>query len=207
MFRFGRAPRGAVAARVEWAAPAQDPAPDFSAGKKFARRPISRVLSWPRGQGRSFLWGARCRAPRATDPGDGAGTRLPALPPACRPYLVLLPMGFALPPPSPGARCALTAPFHPCRHALAGAGRRYVSVALSLRSPSPGVTRHRVPVEPGLSSTRRRPSREKRRTATVRPSGEGKIGVVSAYRKKGRQWSQSPRHDMLRDDIEIDYSF
>jgi len=28
-------------------------------------------------------------------------------------YLVLLPMGFALPPMSPPARCALTAPFHP----------------------------------------------------------------------------------------------
>ncbi len=34
--------------------------------------------------------------------------------PACRPYLVLLPVGFTLPPPLPGARCALTAPFHPC---------------------------------------------------------------------------------------------
>ena len=33
--------------------------------------------------------------------------------PACRPYLVLLPVGFALPPPFPAARCALTAPFHP----------------------------------------------------------------------------------------------
>jgi len=33
--------------------------------------------------------------------------------PACRPYLVLLPVGFTLPPPLPGARCALTAPFHP----------------------------------------------------------------------------------------------
>jgi len=32
----------------------------------------------------------------------------------CRPYSVLLPVGFALPPPLPGARCALTAPFHPC---------------------------------------------------------------------------------------------
>ncbi len=28
-------------------------------------------------------------------------------------YLALLPMGFALPPMSPPARCALTAPFHP----------------------------------------------------------------------------------------------
>ncbi len=33
--------------------------------------------------------------------------------PACRPYLVLLPVGFTVPPPSPGTRCALTAPFHP----------------------------------------------------------------------------------------------
>src|SRR6201995_5792589 len=35
--------------------------------------------------------------------------------PMCRPYSVLLPVGFAVPPPLPDARCALTAPFHPCR--------------------------------------------------------------------------------------------
>ncbi len=33
---------------------------------------------------------------------------------AGRPYSVLLPVGFAVPPLLPGARCALTAPFHPC---------------------------------------------------------------------------------------------
>ena len=32
-----------------------------------------------------------------------------------RPYSVLLPVGFAVPPALPPARCALTAPFHPCR--------------------------------------------------------------------------------------------
>src|ERR1700694_3524179 len=32
-----------------------------------------------------------------------------------RPYSVLLPVGFAVPPALPQARCALTAPFHPCR--------------------------------------------------------------------------------------------
>jgi hypothetical protein len=32
-----------------------------------------------------------------------------------RSYSVLLPVGFAMPLPSPEARCALTAPFHPCR--------------------------------------------------------------------------------------------
>jgi hypothetical protein len=35
-----------------------------------------------------------------------------------------------------------------------GAGRRCVSVALSLGLPPPGVTRHRASVEPGLSSLR-----------------------------------------------------
>ena len=30
-----------------------------------------------------------------------------------RPYLVLLPVGLAVPPPLPETRCALTAPFHP----------------------------------------------------------------------------------------------
>jgi hypothetical protein len=32
-----------------------------------------------------------------------------------RPYSVLLPVGFAVPPTLPPTRCALTAPFHPCR--------------------------------------------------------------------------------------------
>src|SRR3954470_8025104 len=44
-----------------------------------------------------------------------------------------------------------------------------LSVALSLGSPPPGVTRHRVPVEPGLSSPaawRERPSGRLRPTAT-----------------------------------------
>ena len=31
------------------------------------------------------------------------------------PYLALLRMGFTVPPPLPSGRCALTAPFHPCR--------------------------------------------------------------------------------------------
>jgi hypothetical protein len=82
----------------------------------------------------------------------------------CRPYLVLLPVGFAVPPASPRARCALTAPFHPCRRSesLPGAGGLF-SVALSLGSPPPGVTRHRASMEPGLSSPgpkkgRKRPS-------------------------------------------------
>lgn len=34
---------------------------------------------------------------------------------ACRPYSVLLPVGFTMPPMLPPARCALTAPFLPYR--------------------------------------------------------------------------------------------
>src|ERR1700755_332483 len=60
----------------------------------------------------------------------------------CRPYLVLLPVGLAVPFPLPGPRCALTAPFQPCRafRALGGV----ISVALSLGSPPADVIRHRV---------------------------------------------------------------
>ena len=76
-----------------------------------------------------------------------------------RPYLVLLPVGFTLPSPLPGTRCALTAPFHPYRPSLRWAGG-LLSVALSLGSPPPGVTRRRVPVEPGLSSPRSRKNEE-----------------------------------------------
>ena len=45
---------------------------------------------------------------------------------ACRSYLVLLPVGFSLPPPLPAARCALTAPFHPCRPARHAGDRKAV---------------------------------------------------------------------------------
>jgi len=128
-----------------------------------ARRPVSRVLSLPRGQGMAIHLG-RPLPGRLTRP-----TRMAARKPArtrrfCHPYLVLLPVGFALPPPLPAARCALTAPFHPCRPIATQAPRggwRCVSVALSLGSPPPGVTRHRASMEPGLSSPaswRRQPS-------------------------------------------------
>jgi len=45
-------------------------------------------------------------------PGQPAGGSRGPRP--CRPYLTLLPVGLAVPPPLPGARWALTPPFHPC---------------------------------------------------------------------------------------------
>jgi hypothetical protein len=63
-----------------------------------------------------------------------------------------------MPPLLPGTRCALAAPFRPCprgrsAHAVQPCAGGLLSVALSLGSPPPAVSRHRVPVEPGLSST------------------------------------------------------
>src|SRR5690606_25548169 len=66
-----------------------------------------------------------------------------------RPYSVLLPVGFTVPVPLPVPRWALTPPFHPDPARRRGG---LLSVALSLGSPPPGVTRHRVSMEPGLSS-------------------------------------------------------
>src|SRR5579872_2431932 len=69
-----------------------------------------------------------------------------------RSYSVLLPVGFAVPPALPLARCALTAPFHPCRGCYATRRGGLFSVALSLGSRPPDVIRHRLSMEPGLSS-------------------------------------------------------
>lgn len=52
-------------------------------------------------------------------------------------YLVLLRMGFTLPPLLPVARCALTAPFHPYQQ-VGG----IFSVALAVDSHPPGITWH-----------------------------------------------------------------
>jgi hypothetical protein len=90
------------------------------------RRPVSRVLS-ARSLGQAEACarddhssGTRLTA-RLTRPTRAAGRECPRadLPGEpgdrhSRPYLVLLPVGFTLPPPLPEARCAFTAPFHPC---------------------------------------------------------------------------------------------
>jgi hypothetical protein len=78
--------------------------------------------------------------------------------PICRPYSVLLQVGFAVPLRLPVARCAFTAPFRPC-HAEALGSKTYgglFSVALSLDREllpdQPGIIRHLHSMEPGLSS-------------------------------------------------------
>ena len=79
------------------------------------RRPVSRVLS--PGAPKNTRWMAI-----HLDPPSPAGSRdLPgwrtedsSAPRRRHPYSILLPAGLAAPPLSPGARWALTPPFHPC---------------------------------------------------------------------------------------------
>ncbi len=132
------------------------------------RRPVSRVLSPARESGDGHSSGTRvaaglARPTRATGPETGlrrtplrasAPSPLLGLAPggvyraanvaasAVRPYRTLSPLPAGRPKPAPAGGL--------------------LSVALSLGSPPPGVTRHRVSMEPGLSS----PARERER-----PSG------------------------------------
>jgi len=131
--------------------------------QKNARQSVSRVLSAPCGTGRPFLWDASHDAPHATNPDGGTGTsprssplrsaNIAAAPirscsrwglpnhPCCQGRGALLPHRFAL-----ARGIGRLAPTRSCTGGL-------FSVALSLGSPPPAVSRHRVPVEPGLSST------------------------------------------------------
>ena len=133
--------------------------------QEWVRRPVSRVLSTPESDGWPFLWDARCRTPHATDPGDGAETPLPV---ARRVAPIWSCSRWGLPC---RFRCRSRGELLPHRFTLAWlvcrskAGRPggLFSVALSLGSPPPDVIRHRVSVEPGLSSPPRLP-------ATAQPS-------------------------------------
>jgi hypothetical protein len=94
--------------------------PACKPGSVRRRSKPRRVTTIPLGR---RLPGASGNLPGRPDPDTD-----PATPPACangaprRPYSVLLPVGFALPLRLPATRCALTAPFHPCR----GMPRRFV---------------------------------------------------------------------------------
>ena len=115
-----------------------------------SRRPVSRVLSSPirsNDDGWPFIWGVRYRIPRRDLPGQRRGNP-PVEYTTCRPYSVLLPVGFALPPPLPAARCAFTAPFHP--YLLYPKARRRFSFCGTF----PGVTPARRYLAPCLCRAR-----------------------------------------------------
>ena len=91
------------------------------------------------------------------------------------PYSVLLRAGFTLPPVSPPARCALTAPFHPYPRMAGG----MFSVALSVGSRPPGVT-----WRPALRSPDFPPRRETRRSGCPADSRRPSFRLSGALRKR-----------------------
>ena len=117
------------------------------------RRCLHRVTAIPLGR---RLPVASSNLPGRQDPDTG-----PATCAARRPYSVLLPVGFAVPLPLPEARCALTAPFHPCRHPR-GIGRSL------LCGTFPGL-RHRL--APMLSPAGRYPAPHVHGARTFLPCG------------------------------------
>jgi len=80
-------------------------------------RPVSRVLCGAGSRRRVTAIPLGRRLPGASSnlPGRPIRTSIRRISPPRRPYSVLLPVGFAVPRPLPGTRCALTAPFHPCQ--------------------------------------------------------------------------------------------
>ena len=123
--------------------------------KKFTSRPVSRVLFGRQALRDDHSSGtyvtARLKQPTRMTHLETSVVLQSKLRAPSHPYLVLLPVGFALPLLLPIARCALTAPFHPYLSWPKPEGG-LLSVALSLGSPPAAVSRHRVSMEPGLSS-------------------------------------------------------
>ncbi len=123
-------------------------------------RPISRVLS------RTAIH-LCCTSPYTFSdlPGSGMGHALLRVVSTRKllPYLVLLRMGFTLPPMLPPVRCALTTPFHPY-HITRSATGGIFSVALSVDSHPPGVTWHPARWSPDF------PPRRSLGAATVWPT-------------------------------------
>ena len=77
-------------------------------GLHWGVRAVSRILFSTQGGRRPFIWVRRCRRTRAAYPRFIEPDQLIAA------YLALHAVGFTVPRLSPAARCALTAPFHPC---------------------------------------------------------------------------------------------
>ena len=133
-----------------------------------ARWPVSRVLyPWlPTGDDHSSGTSVTGRLTRPTRAATRKCVWLRASE-GCRPYLVLLPVGFAVPLPLPVARCALTAPFHPYLPGPCGPGRRFAfcgtfpRVAPAGRYPAPYFRGARTFLPRGNPG------------AAVRPSGAG----------------------------------
>jgi hypothetical protein len=116
-------------------------------------RPVSRVLS------RTVIHLGRTSPCASSNlPGSPRGPRV-AGEPACFPIWSCSEWGLPCREPLPAARCALTAPFHPCRRCPEAALGRYVFCGTFRRLAPPRRYLALCPVEPGLSSPAMKPER------------------------------------------------
>jgi hypothetical protein len=118
---------------------------------------------------------------------------MPANGDACRSYLVLLPVGFSLPPPLPAARCALTAPFHPCRPPnISGRPAVYFLWHFPWSRPRRALPGTVPPWSPDF------PPSAQRRGAAIRPSGAGRFGYSPGRCQRPQAKSRRPPETSLQ---------
>lgn len=164
-------------------------------------RTISHV--WMVSGGWSFLWDAHCWTPRATHPDDSAEVRLGV---AARAVPIRFCSRWGLPcqPCRQGRGALLPHPFTLTEiqqsQGVTGVGG-LLSVALSLGSPPPGVTRHRTSVEPGLSSPMRVSPLHESDHPTVWPAGCRRSGLGKQPRSDARVSDQGAQG---RDTVAVD---
>jgi len=126
-------------------------------GREKARRPVSRVL-YPGIPGDGHSSGTRV-TPRLARPTRAAGPEADPDAVASSPLLFgLAPGGVCRATPVAGGAVRSYRTLSPLPAGLVAPAGGLLSVALSLGSPPPGVTRHRASVEPGLSSPAQRGS-------------------------------------------------
>ena len=136
--------------------------------------PVSRILYRAGARRRPSIWGDRCRPPQATYPGNDGPSLRPNRPWSIGrlPLYGLAPDGVCPAAVSPLRRWALTPPFHPYQSQRL---RRYVSVALSVGSPLPAVSRR-----PALWSSDFPRTRQSR----TRPRPPGPLSVLSLHESR-----------------------
>ncbi len=125
-------------------------------GRNADAREVNRQLAckpgsvWLRRTGtwQPFIWDNACTLPHATHPDDWPGNRPARLSPAASSLFGFAPGGVYRAISVAGDAVGSYPTLSPLPVMTGG----LLSVALSLRSPSPDVIRHRVSVEPGLSS-------------------------------------------------------
>ena len=159
--------------------------------RESARRPVSRVLCAPLGRATAIPLRRASRRAWRDQPGRQGGK--PSHPPprggsAGRPYSVLLPVGFTVPPPSPGTRCALAAPFHPCPRGMLLAQAVCFLWHCPWGRPRRPLAGTAFPWSPDFPPT----AGQARRSAAVRPSG-GRGDRARGGVGQGRRWASSFR--------------